>query len=107
MKRDTEEGLSTWVCGYSMLANGEGSEDKAYAFLNAWLSEQTADYIVNAWGYGHSNQVGLDKIDPAVLASAGYDNVESFRDKTLWQAPVPSALREKMIAEFEQIKAGF
>ena len=107
MKRDTDEGLSTWVCGYSMMENGGGSEDKAYAFLNAWLSEQTANYLVNAWGYGHSNQTAMNAMDQATLASMGYDNVESFRDKTLWQAPVPAKLREKMIAEFEQIKAGF
>lgn len=107
MKRDTEEGLSTWVCGYAKLANGEGSDEKVYDFINAWLEERTADYIVNAWGYGHSNQVGLNKIDQATLASMGYDNLEAFRAKTLWQAPMPSALREKMIAEFEQIKAGF
>jgi hypothetical protein len=37
----------------------------------------------------------------------GYDNLEAFRANTLWQAPIPTALREKMIAEFEKIKAGF
>ena len=62
---------------------------------------------MNAWGYGHSNQTAMNAMDQATLASMGYDNVESFRDKTLWQAPVPAELREKMIAEFEQIKAGF
>ncbi|NMM46092.1 polyamine ABC transporter substrate-binding protein [Rhodospirillaceae bacterium KN72] len=107
MKRDTDEGLSSWVCGYTHIASGEGKEDKMYDFINAWLEDRTADYIVNAWGYGHSSQTGLNKVDPAVLAGAGYDNVEAFMDKTLWQAPVPAQLREKMIAEFEQIKAGF
>lgn len=107
MKRDTKEGLSTWVCGYSMLAGGEGDEQKAYDYINAFLAEGTADYLVNSWGYGHSNQVAMDKIDPEVLAGMGYDNVEAFRENTLWQAPIPTALREKMIAEFEKIKAGF
>lgn len=107
MKRDTKEGLSTWVCGFSKLTNGEGSDEKAYDYINAFLGEASADYMVNAWGYGHSNQAGLDKIDPAVLDSMGYSNLEAFRSKTLWQAPVPYELREKMIAEFEQIKVGF
>lgn len=107
MKRDTKEGLSTWVCGYSFLADGEGSEDKAYDFINAFLADGSADYLVNAWGYGHANQAALDKLDQESLAAMGYDNLESFRDKTLWQAPAPAELREKMIAEFEQIKAGF
>src|SRR3546814_6264447 len=77
MKRDTKEGLSTWVCGYSMLAGGEGDEQKAYDYINAFLADGTADYLVNSWGYGHSNQAAMDKIDPEVLAGMGYDNVRS------------------------------
>ena len=46
-------------------------------------------------------------IDPKVLAEKGYDNVEKFVDKTLFQAPVPAEQKPKMIAEFEKIKAGF
>jgi spermidine/putrescine transport system substrate-binding protein len=107
MKRDTKEGSSTWVCGYVKLKDGEGDEDKLYDFLNSWMEDRTADYIVNAWGYGHSNAAGMAKVDPDVLKSAGYDNQEEFAANTLWQAPVPSALREKMIAEVEKIKAGF
>jgi spermidine/putrescine transport system substrate-binding protein len=107
MTRDTQEGLSTWVCGYSLLAGGEGNEQKAYDYINAFLEDRTADYLVTSWGYGHSNQTAMSKIDPEALASMGYDNLEAFRANTLWQAPIPTALREKMIAEFEKIKAGF
>ena len=107
MKRDTAEGMSTWVCGYTRLAGGEGSEDKAYDYINAFLDERAATYLVNDWGYGHANQAAMAKQDPEVLSSMGYDNVEAFRANTLWQAPIPTALREKMIAEFEKIKAGF
>jgi spermidine/putrescine transport system substrate-binding protein len=107
MKRDTKEGLSTWVCGYSILAGSEGSEDKIYDFLNALLEDRTASYLVSDWGYGHANQAAMAKIDQETLAGMGYDNVEEFRANTLWQAPIPTALREKMIAEFEKIKAGF
>jgi len=107
MKRDTKEGLSTWVCGYSLLAGGEGSEDKAYDFINAWLEPRSANFLVENWGYGHANQKAMDEMDQATLASMGYDNVEQFRSNTLWQGPLPFELREKMIAEFEKIKAGF
>ena len=46
-------------------------------------------------------------IDPAVVEAQGYADVEKFVDKTLFQAPVPSELKQKMIAEFEKIKAGY
>ena len=107
MKRDTKEGSSTWVCGYVNLKGGEGSEDEMYDFLNAWMEPRTAAYIVSAWGYGHSNEAGMNAIAAEDLAAAGYNDLDRFKDNTLWQAPVPAELREKMIAEFERIKAGF
>lgn len=105
--RDTEEGLSTWVCGFVKLANGEGNEDKLYDYINAQLEPQTAEYLVTAWGYGHANQAALDAMDEATLAEYGYDNLGAFVDKTLFQSPVPADLQERMNKEFERIKAGF
>ena len=107
MKRDTAEGSSSWVCGYSKLAAAPGSEDKFYDFLNAWLSPRSADYIVNNWGYGHSNAAEMSKMSAEDLAAVGLETSENLRAGTLWQGPLPAELREKMIAEFELIKAGF
>ena len=107
INRGTEEGSSTWVCGYVNLAGGEGSEEKMYDFINAWLEPRTAEYIVNTWGYGHSNEAAMHSIDPAVLESTGFDNLGKYTKNTLWQAPIDPELREKAIAEFEKIKAGF
>lgn len=107
LKRDTEEGASSWVCGYVKLKDGEGSDDKFYDFINAWLEPKTADYIVSAWGYGHSNAEQMAKMDQEQLKSLGLDSNETLREHTLWQAPMGAELREKMIAEFENIKAGF
>jgi spermidine/putrescine transport system substrate-binding protein len=107
MTRDTVEGCSTRDCWYVNLVNGAGSEDKMYDFLNAWNEDRVAEYIVTAWGYGHSNGVAMAKVEAETLASMGFDNLDAYVDKTLWQSPVPSKLREKMIAEFEKIKAGF
>jgi spermidine/putrescine-binding protein len=107
MKRDTEEGSSTWVCGYVKLKGGTGSEDRMYDFINAWLEPRTADSIVTAWGYGHANGAAMRAMDDETLASMGFDDPSAYTDKTLWQAPLEPALRERMIAEFEKIKAGF
>ncbi len=107
IKRDTEEGASSWVCGYAKLANAPGSEDKFYDFINAWLEPKTANYLVSSWGYGHGNAEAMAEMNADDLAAMGLESSESLRAKTLWQAPVPSGLREKMIAEFELIKAGF
>ena len=49
----------------------------------------------------------MAEVDPAVVAEKGYGDVSKFVDKTLFQSPVPTELRQKMIAEFEKIKAGY
>ncbi|MCB1427954.1 MAG: ABC transporter substrate-binding protein [Nitratireductor sp.] len=107
IKKDTDEGLSTWVCGYTLLADAPGSEDKAYDFINAILDPAVSAYLVSEWGYGHGNAKGMAAIDAETLASSGYGDIDAFVDKTLFQAPVPSELKQKMIAEFEKIKAGY
>lgn len=107
VNRNTAEGLSTWVCGYSLLASGGGSEDLAYDFLNAVMDVRVADYLITAWGYGHSNTAGMALVDPAAVEAAGYADVSAFVDKTLFQSPVPAGLKQRMIAEFEKIKAGY
>lgn len=63
--------------------------------------------LVTQWGYGHSNAKGMAATDPATLAAGGFDTVETFTANTLFQSPVPIALKAKMIAAFEKIKAGF
>jgi spermidine/putrescine-binding protein len=107
VNRDTQEGLSTWACGYVLLANGPGSEDRAYDYLNAILDPAVSSYMVTDWGYGHANAAGMAAMDPAALEASGLADVARFADKTLFQAPLPAELKARMIAEFEKIKAGF
>jgi spermidine/putrescine transport system substrate-binding protein len=107
IKKDTKEGLSTWVCGYSRLKGGEGSPDRVYDYLNAVTDPGVAAYMVESWGYGHSNAKGMAAVDSKILAEKGYADVDAFVENTLFQAPIPTELRQKMIAEFEKIKSGY
>lgn len=102
--RSTKEGSSTWFCGYVDLANGPGSVDKVYDFFNAWMDPSSSAYIVNEWGYGHGNQSQMDTLGAEALDGAGLGSVDV---PVLAQKPMNQQLREKMIAEFEKIKAGF
>ncbi|ESY13033.1 ABC transporter substrate-binding protein [Mesorhizobium sp. C386A] len=106
-KKDTDEGISTWVCGYVLFKDAPGNVDKAYDYLNAINDPETAKVLVKDWGYGQANAKGMAGVDPAILKEKGYDDVQKFVDKTLFQSPVPSSLKLKMIAEFEKIKAGY
>lgn len=106
-RRDTAEGISTWVCGYVMLKDPPGSVEKAYDYLNAVTAPEVASYMLSDWGYGHSNAKGMAAIDPKTLEDYGYADVNKFLDRTLFQSPLPPELKLKMIAEFEKIKAGY
>lgn len=106
--RDAAEGLSTWVCGYVRLKDAPGSSDKAYDFLSAINEDPSvASVLVGSWGYGHANAKAMAGMDQKVVAEKGYGDVQKFVDKTLFQSPIPSELRQRMIAEFEKIKAGY
>lgn len=107
MKKDTAEGLSTWVCGYVRLKGAEGDAAKQYDFLNAITDPSVSAYMVESWGYGHANAKGMASVDPKILAEKGYADVDKFVTNTLFQAPMPTELRQKMIAEFEKIKSGY
>lgn len=105
--RDTAEGLSTWTCGLVNLSAGQAGDDKLYDFVNAMLDPKSGEYLITAWGYGHSNTAALEGVGPETLAEYGYDNLDAFVSKTLFQGPTDPLVQEKMYQEFERIKAGF
>lgn len=107
IKRDTDEGSATWVCGYVRLKDAPGSEDKAYDYLNAIYTPESAKVLIEDWGYGHATKTGLASVEPEVLADKGFADIEKFADSTLFESPLDPKLKLKMIAEFEKIKAGF
>ena len=109
MAKDAAEGFSNWVCGFVLLKDGEGNQDKIYDYINSFMGDKSALYMVDAWGYGHGNGAAMAKIDKAKLEEKGYGNVEEFvKLKDIhFQTPLNPVLRQKMIAEFEKIKAGF
>lgn len=106
MNRDTGEGLSTWVCGYVLFRDAE-HVDQAYDFLNAVNDRQVSPYIVTTFGYGHGNAAGMAATDHQLLSERGFDNLDKFLDKTLFQQPLPPELKQRMVEEFERIKAGY
>jgi hypothetical protein len=49
----------------------------------------------------------MEGVAPEVLKEKGYDAALEQTDRVWFQSPVPSDLKQKMIAEFEKIKAGY
>lgn len=103
-QRQAKEGASSWFCGYINIKDAPGSEDKAYDFINAFLDYRTAPELLSAIGYATTESVSMSKIAPEDLKAAFVDPIDTT---LLAQTPLDPALRDRMVNEFEQIKAGF
>lgn len=102
-QREAAEGSSVWLCGYVNLKDGEGVEDKAYDFLNAFLDDSSTAALVES-GYGQANAKAMQQFSDEDLTAVGMGVINA---PVLAQLPMDGALREKQAAEFEKIKAGF
>lgn len=102
-QREAAEGSSLWLCGYVKLKSGEGSEDKAYDFVNSLLDASATAPLLDA-GYGHSNAPSMAGVGEEALVASGLGAVET---PVLAQLPMSIELREMQSEAFEKIKAGF
>lgn len=103
-QREAQEGSSSFICGFINLKDGPGSEDKAYDFINAWLAPSAGPALLETIGYGHSSTAAMEQISEEEKVAAGINDIDV---PVLAQTPNEPAQREKQLAEFERIKAGF
>lgn len=103
-ERAPKEGSSMFFCGFVNLKNGPGKEDKAYDYINAWLAPSSAKALLDTIGYGHTSTVAMETIkdEPAVK-----DGLSETNAPILSQTPNSPEQRERQLAEFEKVKAGF
>jgi spermidine/putrescine-binding protein len=101
-----KEGIFTWVCGLALVANGPGSEDQAYDYLNAMLAPETGQALIEEFGYGHANMKTLQLVDQARLEELGIANAPEMLAKTNFFDEMRPEMRERMNDLFEAIKAG-
>lgn len=103
-QREAKEGSTTWFCGWVNMKNGPGSEQKAYDFINAWLRPEAGPVLVDGMGYGDTNTEAMKLVPIEKQQEAGLTPVNA---PILTQSPNRPELREKQLAAFERIKAGF
>ena len=103
-ERNTEEGTSVWLCGYVNMAEGEGSEDLAYDYANAMLSEISAGPRFWRTVSVRPMPRALEALGAEAMEAAGLGVVEV---PVLAQLPISNEQRERQAEAFERIKAGF
>lgn len=103
-QRQAKEGAASWFCGYVNFKDAPGSEDKAYDFINAWLDHGSARGLLDGFGYAHTNDKAMAEIPTEDLVAADVSPIDTT---LLAQTPINSQMRDRMLEEFEKIKAGF
>lgn len=102
---DAKEGVFTWLCGMTLLNTGKASEAAAYDFLDAWLSPETGKFMIESYGYGHSNRKAFDIADPKKIADLGISDPIKHLNNGILLAPVESSRNAKYIKLWEEVKA--
>jgi len=102
-----KEGALTWVCGL-MVHKDAPNLDRAYEVIDSLLSVDTGKFMINDYGYGHSNAKSFDEFDAETLADLGLSKTPTdILAAGHFQVPQTQEWESKMNAMFEQIKAGF
>lgn len=102
-----KEGIWTWVCGLVLLAGGPGDRDKAYEFIDAWISPASGKNLIEMYGYGSSNSKAFELVDPATLEALGISDPDTMMANSRFFGEIEPEVREKYINLFDEIKAGF
>jgi len=102
-----KEGALTWVCG-AMIHMDAPNIDRAYEVVDSLLSVDTGKFLINDYGYGHSNIKSFEQFTDEQLAEKGL-SAEPFEILSAghFQVPQTQEWETRMNNLFEQIKAGF
>jgi spermidine/putrescine transport system substrate-binding protein len=84
---DPKEGRTSWYCGFGLFSDTENYLH-AHEYVESWTSTQAAEFMLNFYGYGHTNT----EVD---LADISKDVVEVFNlaDPTVLEEPNTHAER--------------
>ncbi len=100
-------GIISWVCGLVMTSTGEGDEQAAYDFINAWNSPEAGKFLVEVYGYGHANRLTYDRVDPAILESMGLSgDIDEYLANSTPYRSWDADLLVKYVTMFEEVKTG-
>ena len=113
-RRMKEEGIPVeivdpvmpWTCGLSVSANGAGSEDQAYDYINAMLDPVGGRALFDEYGYGHANRKTYDLIDAAVLKEKGLDDPVGLLSRGVFFDEVPAEKEARLVEMWHEAQAG-
>ncbi len=100
------EPLMTWLCGLSLSANGAGSEQQAYDYINAMLDPASGVALFDEFRYGHANARTVDLLDPDRARELGIDDPAGFFARGVFTGATPPAKEAKLYQLWFEAQAG-
>jgi spermidine/putrescine transport system substrate-binding protein len=101
-----KEGILTWVCGIMRGANGPGDEDLVYDWINAMTSPEAGRFLIDDYGYGHSNTKAFDLVSKGRLADLGISSPAEMLATSIFFKTMKPELENEYNRRFEEVKAG-
>ena len=102
-----KEGQLTWICGF-MMHRDAPNPDRAYEALDALLSVESGKFMIEDYGYGHSNARAFEEFDDETLQGLGLSsNPSETLSAGKFGIPQSQEWESRMNETFEMIKAGF
>jgi len=102
-----KEGVTAWLEGFVLMKDRDGDTQRAYDFVDAWLAPETGKWMMENYGYGHSNIIAFEIADQAMLAELGLDTPEQTLASSNFLVEIDPDVRERYVRMFEEVKAGF
>jgi spermidine/putrescine transport system substrate-binding protein len=102
-----KEGALTWCCGVVMHKDAP-EPDLAHDVIDALISPVTGEYVINEFGYGHSNILSFDRVSAEHLAELGLSKEPmQIIDRGVFVQPQDPDLTTAINRDWEEIIAGF
>ena len=94
-----------WMCGLCVSANGAGSEDQAYDYINAMLDPVGGVSLFDEYGYGHANAKTFDLIDKDKLYEKGLDDPVGLLSRGVFFDEVRPEKDAKLLQYWQEAQA--
>ena len=102
-----KEGVNSWATGFIRLAEAPGNEQNAYDYVDAWLAPETGKWLIENYGYGHTNRNSFDLVSAEVLDEKGLADPEGMIAGARTGSEFAPELNDRLINMYEEVKAGF
>lgn len=104
-----KEGAFVWMAGPVISASSDTHLDRAYDFIDAWLSPEAGRYLIETYGYGHSNLRSFALASPESIRKLGLDPDGDVAAQIATVQPYPTlppAVLQAYVNILDEVRAG-